>query len=66
MRTRVSAAWTKWRELSGVFFDKKLPKKVKIKLNMTIIRQVMHALLYGADCWTVTKKEEQILETTEV
>ena len=30
---------------------------------MTVIRQV---LLYGAECWTVGKKEEEILEKTEM
>ena len=30
---------------------------------MTIIRPV---LLYGAECWTVSKKEEHILEKTEM
>ena len=45
--------------------DKKLPRKLKIKLYMTVIRPV---LLYGAECWTwtVRKKEEQILEKTEM
>ena len=33
------------------------------KLYMTVIRPV---LLYGAECWTVRKKEEQILEKTEI
>ena len=56
-------AWGKWRDLSGVISDKKMPRKLKIKLYMTIIRPV---LLYVAECWTVRKKEEQILEKTEM
>ena len=63
VRARVNAAWGKWRDLSGVISDKKMPRKLKIKLCMTVIRPV---LLYGADCWTVRKKEEQILEKTEM
>ena len=40
-----------------------MPRKLKIKLDMTVIRPV---LLYGAECWTLRKKEEQILEKTEM
>ena len=49
--------------LSGVISDKNMPRKLKIKLYMTVIRPV---LLYGAECWTVRKKEEQILKKTEM
>ena len=63
VRARVSAAWGKWRDLSGVISDKKMPRKLKIKLYMTVIRPV---LLYGAECWTIRKKHEQILEKTEM
>ena len=42
---------------------KNMLRKVKIKLYMTVIRP---ELLYGAECWTVRKKEEQILEKTEM
>ena len=63
VRARVSAAWGKWRDLSRVISDKKMPRKLNIKLYMTIIRPV---LLYGAECWTVSKKEEHILEKTEM
>ena len=38
-----------------------MPRKLKIKLYMTVIRPV---LLYGAECWRDRKKEEQILEKT--
>ena len=40
-----------------------MPRKLKIKLYMTVIRPVR---LYGAECWTVRKKEERILEKTEM
>ena len=40
-----------------------MPRKLKIKLYMTVITPV---LLYGAECWTVRKKEEQILEKTQM
>ena len=52
----------KWRDLSGVISDKKIPRKLKVKLYMTVIRPV---LLYGAECWTVGKKEEHILKKTD-
>ena len=63
VRARVSVAWGKWRDISGVISDKKMPRKLKIKLYMTIIRPV---LLYGAECWTVRKKEKQILKKTDM
>ena len=63
VRARVSAAWGKWRDISGVISDKNTPRKLKIKLYMTAIRPV---LLYGAECWIVRKKEELILEKTEM
>ena len=46
VRARVSAACSKWRELSGVFSEKKMPRKLKIKLYMTVIRPV---IMYGAE-----------------
>ena len=63
IRARFSSAWGMLRELPGVICDKKMPRKLKINLYMTVIRPV---LLYGAECWTVRKKEEHILEKTEM
>ncbi|XP_063593046.1 uncharacterized protein LOC134770107 [Penaeus indicus] len=63
MRARVAAAWNKWRELSGVISDRKMPRKLKVKLYNTIIRSVF---LYGAEVWTMGKEEERILEVTEI
>ena len=53
----------KWKDLSGVISDRKMPWELKVKLYRTTIRPV---LLYGAECWTMKKKEEQILERTEL
>ena len=63
VRARVSAAWAKWRDLSGVINDKKMPRKLKIKLYKTIIRPIF---LYSAEVWVTRKKEERILESTEM
>ena len=40
-----------------------MPRKLKIKLYMTVIRPVLQ---YEAECWTVRKEEEKILEKKEM
>ena len=35
---RVAKAWSKWRELSGVICDKKMPTKLKLLIYQTVIR----------------------------
>ena len=40
-----------------------MPRKLKIKLYMTLIRPI---LLHGAECWTVRTKEEKILKKTQM
>ena len=47
VRARVNAACGKWRDLSRVISDKKIPRRLKIKVYMTDIRPV---LLYLPDC----------------
>jgi len=60
---RVSAAWMKWTDLFGVLCDKKVARKLKIKLYIAVIRPVP---LYATKCWTVRKKQEHTLEKTEI
>ncbi len=43
---RVTNAWSKWRELSGVICDKKIPTKLKLLIYQTVIRPT---LLYGCE-----------------
>ncbi|KFD62148.1 hypothetical protein M514_25633 [Trichuris suis] len=62
--TKMQTAWQKWKTLTGVLCDKKLPRKVKSKVYRTVIRP---AVLYGSECWAITKKDEQrlsVMETT--
>ena len=63
VRQRIKAAWAKWRQVSGVILDKKIPLKLRIKVYKTVIRPV---LLYGAETWALQRKEEEILERTKM
>ena len=51
VQLRISRAWDKWRESTGVLCDKKVPKKLKVLIYKTVIRPVM---LYGAETWPLT------------
>ena len=63
VRQRVKAAWQKWREVTGVILDKKMPLKLRMKVYKTVVRPV---ILYGAETWSLKRKEEGLLERTEM
>ena len=46
---------SKWRRVSGVLCDKKVPLKLKGKFYGTT---VIPALLYGTECWAVKSQHE--------
>ena len=50
---RIKVAWSRWRDLSGVIYDKKVPMKLKSKLYKTVVRP---AMVYGSECWALRKK----------
>jgi hypothetical protein len=60
---RISKAWAKWRELTGVLCDKKVPKKLKVLIYKTVIRP---ALLYGAETWPLTGRLSAKLSVCEM
>ena len=59
----VRLSWNKWRETTGVICDKKVTVKLKVKIYQTVIKPTM---LYGAECWAMRKKEEHLLNMTEM
>ena len=63
MENRVAKAWSKWRELSGVICDKKVPTKLKILIYQSVIRPT---LLYGCETWPMSVKDERRTATTEM
>ena len=63
VESRVAKAWSKWRELSGVICDKKVPTKLKILIYQTVIRPT---LLYGCETWPMSVKDERRMATTEM
>lgn len=46
---RKQAGWLKWRSVSGVLCDRKMPIKLKGKVHDTIVKPV---LLYASETWT--------------
>ena len=60
---RIKVAWSKWSDLTGVVYDKKVPIKMKRKLYKTVVRP---AMVYGSECWALCKQEERRLHTTEM
>ena len=62
LNLRVQAAWSSWRKLTGVLYDRKIPLRLKAKIYETIIRL---ALKYGSECWAMKVTNKRKIATTE-
>ncbi|GJR28853.1 retrovirus-related pol polyprotein LINE-1 [Tanacetum coccineum] len=60
---RIKAAWLKWRAATGVLCDRKVPLKLKGKFYRVAIRP---AMLYGSECWPITKALANRVEVAEL
>ena len=60
---RVGAGWRNWKKCSGVLCDRRMPVKLKGKVYKTVSRP---AMLYGAETWATTKRQEKRIEVTEM
>ena len=63
VNNRIRIGWMKWKEVSGVMCDRKMPVELKDKVFKTIIRP---AMTYGSECWAVKKKDESKLNSAEM
>ena len=62
-KNRVRLAWNKWREVTGVICDKKVPVKLKHKIYKTVIGPTM---TYGVECWIMKTTDEMLMNKTEM
>nr|GEX81361.1 protein transport protein SEC24-like CEF [Tanacetum cinerariifolium] len=60
---RIKAAWMKWRAATGVLCDRNVPLKLKGKFYRVAIRP---AMLYGSECWPITKTLANRVEVAEL
>ncbi|KAK6741571.1 hypothetical protein RB195_009438 [Necator americanus] len=62
-RSRVNAAWMKWKMATGVLCDRKVPVRLKSKIYRVVVRPVA---LYECECWRTTKALERVLHAMEM
>ena len=59
----IQVGWLKWRRVSGVLCDKKVPLKLKEKFYRITVRP---ALLYGTECLAVKSQQENQVSVAEM
>ncbi|VDP08791.1 unnamed protein product [Heligmosomoides polygyrus] len=62
VNSRVSAAWYKWRSLTGILCDRKIPDQLKSKIYRVVVQPVA---MCGAECWPATEEAETRLGVME-
>ncbi|KAH0433681.1 hypothetical protein IEQ34_026974 [Dendrobium chrysotoxum] len=61
--SRIQVGWLKWRNASGLLYDRKVPLKLKGKFYKMVVRP---AMLYGAECWPLKEKHNTKLCVAEM
>ena len=60
---RMQAAWSSWRKVTGVLYDRKIPFRFNAKVYEAIIRP---ALTSGSECWAMKATNNMKIATTEM
>ena len=63
IKKRVQAGWNRWRKVSGVICDRRLPARVKGKVYSSVVRP---AMMYELETMAVTKKQVEEMEVAEM
>ncbi|KIH46881.1 hypothetical protein ANCDUO_23063, partial [Ancylostoma duodenale] len=63
VRGRIACAWLKWRESTGILCDRRCSRVLKGKIYRTVVRP---AMMYGGECWPLSKTHERMLNTAEM
>ena len=62
LKSRTRAAWSKWKEISGLLLNKGIPLKSRASVYAACIRSV---LLYGTETWSFTKRQEELIRSCD-
>jgi len=60
---RIKVGWQKWKYVSGVLCDKRMPVGLKAKVYRMIVRP---AVLYALECWPIKTTQVQRLMVVEM
>ena len=63
VKRKVQAGWNGWKKVSGVIYDKRLPARVKEKVNSSVVRP---AMVHGLETLAVTKRQVEEMEVAEM
>ncbi|EYB83113.1 hypothetical protein Y032_0342g3027 [Ancylostoma ceylanicum] len=63
VRGRIKCAWLKWRESTGILCDRRCSRVLKGKIYRRVVRPT---LMYGSECWPLSKTHERMLNTVEM
>jgi hypothetical protein len=63
VRARIKSAWAKWRQVTGILCDRRMPVKLKGKIYKTVVRPVA---MFGSACYPITSNLERAFHAMEM
>ncbi|XP_065321090.1 uncharacterized protein LOC135928562 [Gordionus sp. m RMFG-2023] len=63
IKSKINQGCLKWRSLSGVLLDKRIPDKLKRKIYIFIVKTT---ILYSSETWSTKELDERSLQTMEM